>query len=90
LTNQRKDVAMKLIAQFEHTDTFGGEANYSWVRRHTHEFDENTDTKEIVRAARKWAGFEHVPCLTLDMCEVIEVRPIDQTLCEVVFVSFGE
>jgi hypothetical protein len=87
---KRKEVAMKLTAQFEHTDTFGGEANYSWVRRHTHEFHENADTKEIVRAARKWAGFEHVPCDVHDMGEVIDIRPKDGTVCQVVFVSFGE
>lgn len=82
---------MRLVANFEHTDTFGGEANYAWVRKHAHTFHPDADTKAIAREARKWAGWEHVPC---DVCDVqgtyIEIRPKDGLICEVVFVTFGD
>ena len=41
----------------EMTDTFGGEANYCWVRRATIEVPDGTDTSRIiVRRAKKALG----------------------------------
>ena len=48
---------MKL--QFELTDTFNGEANYSWVRRGAKTlpgYDALTE-RGIVKAAKAWAGW---------------------------------
>jgi hypothetical protein len=44
----------------EYTDTFGGEANYSWVRRGSIA-DAKTD-REAVRRAKAWAGLTGHPC----------------------------
>ena len=42
--------------QIETTDTFGGEANYSWVERNTFEVPENASEMAIVRKAKKTQG----------------------------------
>ena len=36
----------------EMTDTFGGEANYSWVKRATIDAPENTKTSTLIRRAK--------------------------------------
>lgn len=48
---------------FELTDTFSGEANYSWVRRGEYQ-GEGTHTSEasILRQAKAWAGLNGVRC----------------------------
>jgi len=38
---------------FELTDTFGGEANYSWVRRATVKLDNRATNRQILKEARK-------------------------------------
>ena len=38
---------------FEHTDTFGGEANYSWVKRGTLDIPEGTSDRGIVTKVKK-------------------------------------
>lgn len=44
------------IWNVEHTDTFGGEANYSWVRRATIELPDDATQHAIVRAAKAAIG----------------------------------
>ena len=39
--------------EIEMTDTFGGEANYSWVRRATFEAPDNASNALLVRRAKK-------------------------------------
>jgi len=39
--------------QIELTDTFGGEANYTWVRRATFEAPDNATRAVIVRRAKR-------------------------------------
>lgn len=74
---------------FEHTDTFAGESNYSWVRRESHEIDENkkplTDL-QIVRRAKAFAGFTGLKCRVENYGDFISIRP--RNLCQVVFVTF--
>lgn len=46
---------MAIIAKVEYTDTFAGEANYSWVRRAEFECDDMSDAA-IVRKAKDLIG----------------------------------
>lgn len=46
--------------KFEYTDTFGGEANYSWVKRREEEFPSDISDLALMRRAKKWAGLTNV------------------------------
>ena len=72
----------------EVTDTMGGEANYSWVRRYTLEADEGTSDLALVRRAKKLAGWEGVRCNTANFGDTIELRP--QGMCCVMFITYQE
>lgn len=69
----------------EMTDTFGGEANYSWVRRGEIRADAKTSRLAIVRRAKRWAGLSGVRCDVCDFGDTIEIRPRGR--CVVVFVG---
>tara|TARA_Y100001951_G_C11252723_1_gene247466 strand:- start:794 stop:1024 length:231 start_codon:yes stop_codon:yes gene_type:complete len=57
-------------AQVEITDTFGGEANYSWVNRY--EFDtEGLSDREIIFKARKLLGLTGVKTVRSDLGDTI-------------------
>jgi hypothetical protein len=58
----------------EYTDTFGGQANYSWVRRETIEGVFNT-RRVIIFAARSVLGLHGVRCDVADHGDMIELRP---------------
>lgn len=72
----------------EHTDTFGGEANYCWVRRETIEEPENKPftKRAIVRKAKAFAGFTGRKSEVTDFGDMIEIRP--RGLCQIVFVTW--
>jgi len=55
-----KTDARKIKFKFEYTDTFGGEANYSWVKRHEIELPKNISDLALMRRAKKWAGLTNV------------------------------
>ena len=40
----------------EHTDTFAGEANYSWVKRASFEMPDNATQRQIIRKAKELMG----------------------------------
>ena len=42
--------------KIEITDTFGGEANYCWVRRYTLDYKENETERALIRRAKNIAG----------------------------------
>jgi len=73
--------------QFEMTDTFGGEANYSWVKRSSSEFKSNATDKALVRRAKKWAGLSGVRCAVDNYGEMISIKPIGRPV--VVFITEG-
>lgn len=72
----------------EYTDTFAGEANYSWVRRGTFFAKENATQRQIISAAKKELGLTGVRCKTFDNGDYFELRPIGS--CTVAFVNFYE
>ena len=49
---------MKIRAEF--TDTYGGEANYAWVRKARFEVPDNLSDRAIVRRAKKALGLEGI------------------------------
>ncbi len=72
--------------EVEHTDTFGGEANYCWVRRY--QIPDGTRAA-LVRRAKALTGLTGHRCKVYDQGgDLIEIRP--QGLCQVVFVSWVE
>lgn len=55
-----KTPVRKINFKFEYTDLFGGDANYSWVKRHNEEFPDNISDLALMRRAKKWAGLTNV------------------------------
>jgi hypothetical protein len=69
------------------TDTFGGEANYSWVKRAQFDAPSGASRLTLVRRAKAWAGLTNAPCEVLDYGDMIQITPRGQ--CVVMFVSCG-
>ena len=58
----------------EHTDTFGGEANYCWVRRAYIKRD-NLSRRAIVRTVKQWAGYTGHRCRVDDLGDTLAIYP---------------
>ena len=69
--------------QFEVTDTFGGEANYSWVKRTKHTTKRELTSRGVVRALKAYAGLTGLKCRVYDGGDTLEVRPYG--MCVVAF-----
>jgi len=48
--------------EIEVTDTFAGEANYSWVRKHRHTFPAGATRLQVVRKLKALADLNGVDC----------------------------
>ena len=88
----------------EITDTFGGEANYCWVKRHSFTMPELThygydgsqgyakaakaQRRQIIRKAKALAGWTGWRCEVSDMGDTIEIRPRGANM--VAFVDWKE
>ena len=72
--------------QVEYTDTFGGEANYSWVHRHVIEAPDTISNTALMRRAKALVGLTGVKGRTCDFGDTIEFRPY--RACTVLFVSY--
>jgi hypothetical protein len=72
----------------EVTDTFGGEANYSWVRRYTVELPEGSPRAAIKRAAKRVAGMTGERGAWDDYGDRYTFHP--RGACVVMFVSYRE
>lgn len=88
----------------EYTDTFGGEANYSWVRRASVAMPELTHygydgqlgyakanhiaNRELMKAAKAAMGLTGVRGVTHDYGDTLEFRPYRS--CTVMFVVWTE
>lgn len=71
---------------FEHTDTFGGEANYSWVKRETLESEKELSDLALVRRAKQFAGFTGLKCRVENFGDMIAIYP--SHICQVCFITF--
>lgn len=90
-----------MIYDVEYTDTFGGEANYSWVRRATvtmpelthYGYDGGTNygaanrvyNRELMKRAKAAVGLTGVRGRRADIGEDIEFRPARS--CTVMFIT---
>jgi hypothetical protein len=76
---------MKVILEL--TDTFSGEANYSWVKRETLDLPADTSDLSIVRKAKEWAGLTGYKCRKENYgLDFICLHP--QGICQVLFITF--
>jgi hypothetical protein len=77
---------MKVLTwQAELTDTFGGEANYSWVRRVSFETGADATRRQIVRAGKAALGITGDRCVTSDLGDGFELRLVGS--CTVAFIT---
>lgn len=79
---------MKTVIQWEMTDTFGGESNYSWVRRgvvDTHEGEDFSDLAAI-RRVKKEIGWNGLRCKVDNYGDTIALYPVG--MCQVCFITF--
>lgn len=70
---------------FEVTDTFGGEANYCWVKRDRRTYKCGTPDRTIVRDLKAFAGWTGMRAVTDYYSPSLTVRP--RGLCQVAFAS---
>lgn len=76
--------------QIEYTDTFGGDANYSWVRRAVIEAPADAKAALIMRRAKKALGLSGARGKTVEYGEVIEFRPYNSATVLFVSEHFGD
>jgi hypothetical protein len=69
----------------ELTDTFGGEANYAWVRRATFEAPSNISDLAIVRRGKAALGMTGDRCRVSNYGDSVELRPYGA--CVVAFIT---
>lgn len=71
---------------YEHTDTFGGEANYSWGKRGTIELPSGTGEREIITAVKRELGLTGVKCNKEIWAEQLVLRPRGRN--QIVFIDW--
>ena len=76
---------MKLSCEL--TDTFGGEANYSWVRRADLDLPDTATPRQQITAAKAALGLTGCRCVKSDLGDLIELRPSGS--CTVAFITFA-
>lgn len=69
----------------ELTDTFGGQANYSWVRRESVTLPDGATDRQLVIAGKAALGLTGTRCRTFNYGDTWELRPIGA--CVVAFLS---
>jgi hypothetical protein len=69
-----------------HTDTFGGEANYGWVK--SYEFDTHSEISQrsLVRRVKAATGMTGVKSTTYDYGDSLTIKPRGYN--QVIFVDF--
>jgi len=68
----------------EFTDTFGGQANYSWCQRYLLELPEDATDRQVVILAKRVLGLTGCRCRRFDHGEGFELRPAGS--CTVAFI----
>lgn len=71
----------------ELTDTYGGQANYGWVKRAQAQAPEGASRKCIVHRAKKALGLTGQRCRSFDHGDMIELRPVGYL--QVAFIAIG-
>lgn len=79
-----------LVVQIEITDTYGGDANYSWVRRSKIEGMEGKSDLAIVKAVKKQIGWSGIRCRVERYGDLIRLSPFrDAVTCFITFHTYG-
>ena len=81
---QEKEKMMKVVVT--QTDTFGGEANYSWANRYEFAIHKSASQRNIVRKAKSLAGMTGVKSDTYDYDMGLTIKPRGYN--QVIFVDF--
>lgn len=81
---QEKEKMMKVVVT--QTDTFGGEANYSWANRYEFAIHSEASQRNIVRKAKSLAGMTGVKSDTYDYDMGLTIKPRGYN--QVIFVDF--
>ena len=73
---------------YEITDTYGGEANYSWVKRGKIQCKPGEDYSDLaaVRRVKKEISWNRRRCKVENYGDMIVLRPIG--FCQVCFINF--
>ena len=77
---------MEYLAEW--TDTYGGDANYSWVKRATIEADAAISDLALIRRAKAALGLSGLRGRTHHYGDMIEFRPYGMAC--VLFVTYSE
>ena len=72
----------------EWTDTYGGDANYSWVKRATIKAEGGTSDLALMRRAKAALGLSGLRGRTYQHGDMIEFRPY--RMCCVLFVTWSD
>lgn len=72
---------------YEYTDTFGGEANYTWVKRGEFQEGHSTPDALIVKKVKALVGLTGVTCKRIHHGDMIELRPYGSAT--VLFITFS-
>ena len=72
----------------ELTDTFGGEANYAWVKRETFTAPRTISDRALMRRAKAATGLTGVRGRMYNHGDMLEFRPYRR--CMVLFVAYQE
>lgn len=77
-----------IVYDLELTDTFAGEANYSWVKRATLIYSAEPTDRALILAAKRALGLTGIKCKVdawADCCETIQLDP--RGLCQRAFIT---
>jgi len=77
-----------MYIQIELTDTYGGESNYSWVRRYRLDHKPGETDRALMRRVKGTLGWSGIRCRVVNCGEMIDIRPADAAL--VAFVTWEE
>jgi hypothetical protein len=69
----------------EITDTYGGEANYCWVKRLDIEVDKDASDLSLIRKVKKAVGWNGIRCRTDILSDMIQLTP--SGMCQTMFVT---
>jgi hypothetical protein len=83
LSNRNNKMMKVTVTQ---TDTFGGEANYSWANRYEFAINSEASQRNIVRKAKFAAGMTGVKADTYDYGDSLTIKPRGYN--QVIFVDF--
>lgn len=83
-TELETEISDTIKWEVEYTDTFGGEANYSWVKRAEFEMPDNATNNQITKKAKAAIGLTGVRCSTVELWDGFQITPINS--CTTVFV----